>query len=219
MDASRSAPQGTRAKTGQSIVLGIVTGVLCAAHFVPISVRAEPTSSSDSSADDRVVVPSILQHGDNGSYVYRGSGFDAQIAPNGSVTMRNRYGRLQPFGGSFDLTAIAEAAAGNDPYLSERRAFFDATRAFREALIGRADRSTLVRQLTAIRFDRRLSVAERRARTFALWDDMVEDEKGAEGREILQTFVRSQYTGLDQFSAQELEAFNRHRRSRQIFAP
>jgi hypothetical protein len=48
---------------------------------------------------------------------------------------------------------------------------------------------------------------------------MVEDEKGAEGREILQAFVRAQYTGVNQFSAQELEAFNAHRRSRDAFAP
>jgi hypothetical protein len=201
---------------------------LCVAYVTPARVHADPasaipleaaTSQPDQSAAQPVVVPAILRHGPNESYVYQGGGFDAKIAADGSVTMRNRYGRFFLGGGTFDLNAMVEAAAGNDPYLSERRAFFDTTRAFREALIDRADRSTLVRQLTSIRFDRRLSVAERRARTFAVWDEMVEDEKGAEGREILAAFVRSQYTGANQFTAQELEAFNARRSSRQAFAP
>jgi hypothetical protein len=201
---------------------------LCVAHFAPVRVHADPASSiplvaaagqPDQSAAQPVVVPAILAHGPKDTYVYKGSGFDAKIAADGSVTMRNRYGRFFLGGGTFDLNAMAEAAAGNDPYLSERRAFFDTTRTFREALINRADRNALVRQLTSIRFDRRLSVPERRARTFAVWDEMVEDEKGAEGREILAAFVRVQYTGENQFSPRELAAFNAHRRSRQIFSP
>ncbi|MFT3927653.1 MAG: hypothetical protein QM778_34300 [Myxococcales bacterium] len=178
-----------------------------------------PAVATEVTPPDRLGVPSILERGPGGSYVYRGSGFDARIAPNGTVTMRNRYGRLGIMAGTFDLTAMAEAAAGNDPYLSERRAFMDTTRSFRETLIVRADAMTLLRQLSAIRFDGRLSIAQRRARTFAVWDDMVEDEKGAEGRRILTDFVRSQYTGVNGFRPDELQVFNAHRRSREAFEP
>ncbi len=227
MAVIQSVRRAARVERGKSAVLGGMIAGLCAAHFVPTQGLAEPAAAippterrPDAQGDDgRVVVPAILQRAPDGGYVYRGRGFDAKIAANGAVTMRNRYGRLSLFAGTFDLTARAEAAAGNDPYLSERRAFFDATRAFREALSDRADRRVLLRQLTAIRFDPRLSMRDRRARTFAVWDEMADDEKGAEGREILQAFVRAQYTGQAAFGARELALFNARRRSRQVFDP
>ena len=226
MEVIRSAWRASRGERKKSAVLGGMMAGLCATHFVPAHGLAEPASEtprtaggSDVQGDPGVAVPAILERAPNGGYVYRGSGFDAKVAANGAVTMRDRYGRLYLFAGTFDLTALAEAAAGNDPYLSERRAFFDATRAFREALSDSADRRVLLRQLTTIRFDPRLSIRERRARTFAVWDEMADDEKGAEGREILQAFVRAQYTGEDAFGAGELALFNARRQSRQVFDP
>jgi hypothetical protein len=185
----------------------------------PNAVEPAAAPSASGTNPDNLGVPSMLQPGPGGTFVYQGSGFKATVEPNGSVRMKDRYGRLGIMAGTFDLNSWAEAKAGNDPYLSERRAFFEGTRTFREALIKRADERTLRRQLMAIRFDRNLSPSERKTRTFELWDEMVEDEKGEEGREILEEFIRERYTGQDQFTRDELNALNARRQSKQAFEP
>jgi hypothetical protein len=95
--------------------------------------------------------PKLLTRAEGG-YAYMGHGFQAIIAPDGAVTIQDRFGsvvlplvpyrnrdgkwRVSPFlGGSFRLYEWLDKKFGkNDPYASERRWFLERTRELREDL-------------------------------------------------------------------------------------
>lgn len=168
-----------------------------------------------------MAIPSLLKRESNGTFSYRGTGFKAKIARDGSVSMGNSHGGLNKNGASFDLMGMLDSAAGNDPYRSERKAFMEATRALREALRESADVEALRRQLKQIRQRPGLSMAARKAAIFEAWDQMSEDEVGRIGRRAVEHFIRDFYAEPDisAFSEAELRQLNARRQSRQVFAP
>jgi len=100
---------------------------------------------------DQPPEPKLLPRPEGG-YEYRGEGFQAEIARDGALTMKDRYGtvvlplvpyrnrdgkwRVSPgFGGTFRLYEWLDKKLGkNDPYGSERRWFLEHTRELRERL-------------------------------------------------------------------------------------
>ncbi len=187
------------------------------------SVTAESAGRTAGSAAqaDQVAVPGLLKRESDGTFSYKGTGFQAKVARDGSVSMRNSHGGFTKNGASFDLAGMLESAAGNDPYRSERKAFMEATRALRDQLRERADVAALRRQLKQIRQRPGLSMAARKNATFEAWDQMSEDEVGLSGRRAVERFIREFYAEPD-FSAYtqaELQQLNARRHSRRLFAP
>jgi hypothetical protein len=197
----------------------VILAASCLLRAVAASAQVAAAAPNDVPEEPPLGVPSMLTPGADGTFTYAGTGFDAVIGADGSLSMEDRYGRVHLLGAIFDLTALAEHWAGNDPYLSERRAFLEATRSFRDQLIQRSEQRNLRRKLWALRLRSALTIQERKARTFAMWDQMSEDEKGLEGRSLLEAFVRQFYVEGYAFSPAELQHLNAQRCSRARFAP
>jgi hypothetical protein len=207
-------------------------------------VRAE---ASDAGVSDAAVsylervwgkqpeLPKLVEK--NGNYAYRGRGFDATIDREGNVRMRDRFVRarvgLFPVLGlnkewfvsfldvKYDLFAWLDKKFGNDPFRSERRDFFLGTRELRERLAGESAEAKLGEQLARIWMQAALGLAERKRRTFELWDLASEDAFGQVGRDHVLSFVREScpQDSARGFSAAELKALNETRRSKQEFQP
>jgi hypothetical protein len=151
--------------------------------------------------------------------------------------MRDKYGGVSPplipvqlpdgtwtvglGGGMFDLTALMEHLFGNDPYRSERRWFLQKTRELRDRLAEKAAEQATLATLRRIWTTAGLSFDARKRRTFAMWDDCTEDERGRRGRLLIERFVREQCPqhAACGFSPQELTTLNADRRSVAEFAP
>jgi hypothetical protein len=199
---------------------------------------AASTKASDitSRADDPVLTP---QRG--GGYTFEGTGFDATIARDGSVRFDDAYGsfsllpfrhdgspNLWFFNAAFDLTAFMEHVMGNDPYRSERRWFIERTAELRERMANEAferlsaqARIKLRHALQDVWNDPALTLAQKKQETFEHWDMNADDEVGALGREQVREFVRERCPlgSACAFTAHELSALNRGRKSRALFAP
>jgi hypothetical protein len=139
-------------------------------------------------------------------------------------------------GGSFDIGDAVERWAGNDPYASRKLSFLDRTRDERVAM-GERERARLVaateqtvrRHLERLWSRGDLTMADKRAAVFALWDDCVEGETGDPGageaglraRRHVLGFARARFpAGSPQaYSADELARLNAGRQSRARFAP
>lgn len=225
-----------------------------AAHVAPGATVHEPHASTPSDAGSarpssvaqgmKATSPSTvtadapqLTRQSNGTYTYRGRGFDAVVDTNGTVHMRDVFARsrltLKPmvalsgewvvsfFESKYDIMGWLERKKGNDPYRSERRWFFERTHALREQLAFRAVADRMARVLNGLWAQAGLDFAERKRRTFALWDEAGEDEFGALCRARVLEFVRARCppgTTLG-FSEEELRQLNGKRRSRALFAP
>lgn len=180
--------------------------------------------------------PELRETGDGG-FTYDGHLFDARISPSGEVSFDDAPGiGFAGLGGpsgtvgvgfSFDISAAAERAAGNDPNSAERRWFMEQTRRIRDRLAGE-DRARvqgrglvrLRRQLHAI-WEANKPAGERRVELFRLWDSCEEDEVGAQARAAVVEFIR-EHPGdarADIFAAEELRRLNASRVSRERFAP
>ncbi|MDB4988631.1 MAG: hypothetical protein JWN04_3809 [Myxococcaceae bacterium] len=173
----------------------------------------------------------------DGSYAFKGNGFDATIRPDGSLKMREVYGRaiapLVPFqlpdgswrvslgGAGFDLSSYVEHLVGNDPHLSERRWFLSKTLELRERLAQRAADAATRARLLRLWSTRGLSFEERRQRVFSIWDECADDVVGEHGRAVIERYV-GELCPPEQacaFTEPELAALNARRKSRRAFAP
>jgi hypothetical protein len=173
----------------------------------------------------------------NGTYTYKGQGFDATIERDGSVRMRDSFVQIgRPFAvrratngqwfisfweTRFDFLAWLEKKFGNDLYRSERRWFLEGTRDLREKLAIEHTARTSQTEVHALWSKPGLSFAERKRLTFTMWDESAEDEYGQVGRTAVEEFVRAECpegSGRG-FTPDELAAFNKKRKSREPFAP
>lgn len=172
-----------------------------------------------------------LQRRADGSHVYSGPRFAAVIRRDGSVEFQDRPG-IQTNGfsasGTFDVTEAIMFAAGQDPLRAERDWFMRHTEELRQRLEAEHRRAEMAAALPRLRgrLERvwattRRSAAARRARIFALWDDMADDDTGREARRIVIEFVREVIpAGADDaYSEEELRRLNASRESRDAFAP
>lgn len=199
-------------------------------------VRPEPMPSGLTTTTRGSDEPK-LTHKANGTYVYKGQGFDATIEADGSVRMRDSFARSKPqvaarranngqwfvsfWETRYDFQAWLEKKFGNDVYRSERRWFLEGTRDLREKLaIDHTVRGAHT-QLNELWSKPGLSFAERKRRTFQMWDESTDDEYGHVGRSAVEEFVRAQCpegSGRG-YTPDELAALNKDRKSKQPFAP
>lgn len=137
-------------------------------------------------------------------------------------------------GGKTEITDWVMRKAGEDPYLSDKLRWMDATRDER-AHIGGVHRARQLEQSDRIirkhlerlwaRTD--LDLAAKRAALFELWDDGAEDgdkalvEAGARTRAQVIGFIRARLPAgtAGAYTAAELESLNRRRTSRARFDP
>ena len=124
-------------------------------------------------------------------------------------------------------------AAGQDPFLKEKTAFMEQTRALRLQMRARAEHEALLQsERTALRRIRSIwtgpgSARERRRRLFGIWDGCA--ESGDEAHVRAGQFMRATVEGFirrelpsdhpDGFSAEELAALNDRRASEARFDP
>jgi hypothetical protein len=183
-------------------------------------------------------LPELTKRND-GSFAFRGNGFDATIERDGTVRMRDRFVRAR-FGFfrrqnamtgewswsffeiGFDIFAWLDKKIGkNDPFRSERHWFLAGTFDLRQELATKAAQSRMREALHGIWKRMGLSLSERKRLTFTLWDDSSEDELGAIGRAQVIAFVREHcpQEGARGFSVEDLAALNAKRRRGPAFAP
>jgi hypothetical protein len=140
-------------------------------------------------------------------------------------------------GGSFDVGDAVERWVGNDPYASRKLSFLDRTRDER-VLMGERERARLAadtdqavrRHLTRLWARGDLTLAEKRAAIFELWDDCADDaavddaitgDAGARARRHIVGFIRARLpAGTDRaYRSDELDRLNQQRKSKLRFAP
>jgi hypothetical protein len=160
-------------------------------------------------------------------------GFVARVDPDGTVHFHDKPPR--------DANDAIMRLFGMDPYSYEKRRFADETRPVRQRMADAARarwEDEALRRLpsTLVRLwdDTRLPAAARRRALFDLWDECLdppEDPAAAASdrtvtgaararRLIIQMISNHLPPGSpDAFSPEELETLNRHRRSRERFAP
>jgi hypothetical protein len=165
-----------------------------------------------------------LDHHPDGSYSFVGNGINAVIEPDGQVRFKDRYAR----GLRFDLNALAERAAGNDPFRSERRWFLERTaelRARLERAPAGGDAELSGEQATArlqkLWSDPRISLERRKQETLRLWDSVGRAERRAEARQAIKEFVRTRCPQGSScaYRGEELAYFNAQRSAADRFDP
>lgn len=175
--------------------------------------------------------PFRLQRRADGTQVWSGPRLTGIINPDGTVQFEDRP-NVQTNGfsasGTFDMTEAIMGASGQDPLRAEREYFMRQTeevRARLEAAHARAQmaqaNTRLPGRLEGIWGAVRRSEAARRARIFAVWDEMADDETGREARAIVLRWIRERIPfGTDHaYTEDELRRFNAARESREPFAP
>lgn len=137
-------------------------------------------------------------------------------------------------GGRTELTDAVMRAVGQDPYLSDKLRWMDATREERAA-IGLTHRrrqldqvdQTIRKHLAALWARRDLDLAAKREALFELWDDGAEEgdqavvEAAQRARNQVVAFIRRKLPagGATAYTPAELDALNRRRTSRARFEP
>ena len=172
-----------------------------------------------------------LRRRTDGSHVYSGPRFAAVVRPDGSVEFQDR-APVETNGfsasGTFDATDAIMGAAGQDPLRAEREWFLRHTEELRHRLEAEHRRNELAAALPRLRgrvvrvwATTRRSPAARRARIFAIWDDIAEDEAGRDARRVVIEAVRELLPAgsEDAFSEEELRRLNESRQSRERFSP
>jgi hypothetical protein len=185
-----------------------------------------------------------MQADGDGGYKEDRARFVARIDRDGRIQFSDK-GNVQVDGvgagwagltlfGSFDLTDAVLRSLGDDPYAYEKMRIMERTREAR-AKMAMEERSQNLRE--ALRKMPRLlekvwaheswTAAQRRRLIFALWDEVEEDgddelrHAGAGVRAAILSFIRRVLPqgSPEAFTAEELEAMNRARRSRARFEP
>lgn len=175
--------------------------------------------------------PFRLQRRSDGTQVWQGPRLTGIINPDGTVRFEDRP-NVQTEGfsasGTFDLTEAIMGAEGQDPLRAEREYFMRQTEELCAQLEAEHRRremsqglSRLPGRLEGIWAATRRTPAERRARIFSIWDEMVDDENGARGRAIIIRWIRERLPEGSEhaYTDEEIRRFNASRESREEFAP
>ena len=117
--------------------------------------------------------------------------------------------------------------SGKEPPNAEVRDFMEKTRALREWLVSEAEARNMERAEDALKATlSRLwttpgSARDRQEKTFALWDECAEDERGAKGRAHIEAFVQQlqERRGACPFEAEVVARLNAKRKSKRPFTP
>jgi hypothetical protein len=164
-----------------------------------------------------------LQPSGGGTYRATQPGFDVGVDRDGMVHVHDKP--------TFDLTDALMRAAGIDPYSSQKLRVLDRTRDARAILFKRARRELLAKSADLVQRQMQLlwaqttDLAERKEGLFELWDDCAETGDpellaGAQAaRAMVIGWIRSELRDGLAYTAAELAAFNRRRRSAQVFDP
>lgn len=167
----------------------------------------------------------------DGTYHWQGSGFEAVIHPDGSVSFSDHPDVSVDWGsgsGSFDLTDAIMHGAGQDPYQAEREWFMEQSETLRERLETQARTQQQAHSLTGVRSqvrtiweDTSRPAADRRRAIFELWDECADGEEGAPARDAIIAFIRREIpdSSADSFTMIELARMNAHRESTERFDP
>jgi hypothetical protein len=173
-----------------------------------------------------------LKPGRNGTFVYQAPQFSAEVAPDGTVTFRDRriaYSAPKSTL-SFDLSDefVRELTHGTSyPYLKAN--FLAGTFKRRTAMAAevtsrqmRAARAELPRQLEALWADTRYRRRERRRIVFLLWQDL--DKSSADGRSsatTIEAWIRKSLPrgSDDAYTDQELDAYSHEHSGSPAFNP
>jgi hypothetical protein len=155
----------------------------------------------------------------DGSYRYNGVSLRATVLPDGRVEFEDKI---------HDLNSLAERLAGSQLNPSEKRHFMQSTAELRDQLASAAEAKNQERGKHGLRIalervwsDRALSLVQKRAAMFTLWDDCASDASGSAAQASIESFVRAHLpegTPLA-YSRQELAQLNRARVSRRSFDP
>lgn len=184
-----------------------------------------------------------LEDSGDGTYQHVDHMYEAHVARDGRVEFGGRFpdvgvgpdarGRLSGRIG-FDVTDALMGAAGQDPYGYEKQKFMVATRAFRQEMYDATCKEDLAASVLSIRSqleeiwnDPQASLARRHELIFQLWDQCAEDgsaavrKTSAQIRAIIVDFIheRMPVRGEYCYTPADLDALNRRRHSRQLFAP
>jgi hypothetical protein len=171
-------------------------------------------------------------------------GYTARISRDGAIDFGNRLigdlDLVDPVAGmgprfSFDSTdALSRLFDWGDPYLADKLALMDSTRAERIELRREHDQERMERALVDLPYYLQAvwcvpewSLETRKRVLFQLWDEVAEDgnelvvEGGRIARSEIARFIANHLpvTSADAFTAAELAAFNRERTSRNAFQP
>lgn len=153
---------------------------------------------------------------------------------SGEQTMRKVAGTIPVLHATFDLTDWLMRSVGNDPYSPRKARFLDETREERAELAAADARETmrdvlaeLGAYLQATWADTRMPAPERRRILFALWDECAESgspelvSASQRARATIMAFIRKHLPAgsQDAYTAAELEAYSRRKKSRAQFAP
>jgi len=181
-----------------------------------------------------------MRHDGDGGYLEDRPAFTARVDRDGTIHFKDKgnvqFGGLEGIGAivTFDLTDAVLRALGDDPYAYEKMKIMERTRGVRAAMALRERQARLHEATVKLpsRLDKvwrheRWTAAQKRHLLFALWDE-AEDAgdpevmRAAEAvRSIIVAFIRDKLPAdsVDAFTAAELEALNRERRSKGRFAP
>ncbi len=167
----------------------------------------------------------------DGTYHWQGSGFEAVIHPDGSVTFSDHPDISVDWAhgsGGFDITDAIMHSAGQDPYQAEREWFMEQSETLRERLETQARAQQQAHSLTGVRSqvrtlweDASRPAADRRRAIFELWDECADGDEGAPAREAIVAFIRREIpdSSPDSFTMIELARMNAHRQSAERFDP
>lgn len=177
--------------------------------------------------------PPELRRGADGSYTHEAPGFFATIHRDGHVTFARKPPAELRLSTTFlsvetDITDAMLEAMGEELYPAEKHRFMEQTRELREQLeaddrlhlFARA-RGELLKTLAAIAANTHLSWAEKHDAVLTLWADCAEDEVGARGRQVIESFVRDHFQAGSEnaFTYGELQRFNQRNASGLHFDP
>ena len=137
--------------------------------------------------------PKLKRHKD-GTHSYRGHGFAATVAKDGSVSFDDKY--AQGVTVRFDITDRMMKRRGEDPYRVEKNWFMEGTETFRQELFERWRAKQILVSVRKLRV-RLLHISENEAlgdqekaeRVLALFQDTADDEAGAAARDAITEFV------------------------------
>lgn len=167
----------------------------------------------------------------DGTLHWQGTGFEAVIHPDGSVSFSDHPDVTMDWAhgsGGFDITDAIMHGAGQDPYAAEREWFMEHAESTIDRLESQARAAQHAHSLTGVRSQLRTiwedasrPASDRRRAIFEVWDELADGEEGAPAREAVIAFIRREIpdTSPDSYTMIELARMNAHRQSAERFDP
>jgi hypothetical protein len=167
----------------------------------------------------------------DGTMHWQGTGFEAVIHPDGSVTFSDRPGVEYDWGtgqGSFDLTDMIMGSAGQDPHAAERAWFMEHAEDTIDQLEQQARARAAAHSVSSVRGrcraiwqDATRTAADRRRAIFELWDEADETGDGRTARDQIIAFIRESIpdSSPDAYRFSEIARMNANRQSSERFEP